>query len=303
MASYTIIRQSPTQSGLHMWHFISEQISECIQQDFICDDIREVKAGESHKAYKISDGKQRFFVKTNEKIHRPNFEAEAEGLKHFSNTHLFKVPKIICTGVVSDHSFLVLEHIAMTQGNEQSWFHFGQKLAELHKTHTQERYGWQQDNFVGLTPQPNLWQKKWGYFFAEQRIGFMLQLLTEKGHISVNIDAVVEAIKHLLLGHKPTASMLHGDLWQGNTGFFNHQPVLFDPALYFGDRETDLAMSELFSRFPESFYQGYEDVWPLKADYQYRKPVYQLYHVLNHALLFGGHYLDSAKLTLKNLDI
>jgi fructosamine-3-kinase len=121
-----------------MWHFISEQISECIQQDFICDDIREVKAGDSHKAYKISDGKQRFFVKTNEKIHITNFEAEAEGLEHLSNTQLFKVPNVICTGLVSNHSFLVLEHIAMTQGNEQGWFHFGQTLAELHKTNTQQ---------------------------------------------------------------------------------------------------------------------------------------------------------------------
>lgn len=286
-----------------MWHFISEQISECIQQDFICDDIREVNAGDSHKAYKISDGKQRFFVKTNEKVHRPNFEAEAEGLEHFSNTHLFKVPKVICSGVVSDHSFLVLEHIAMTRGNEQGWFHYGQALAELHKTHTQNMYGWQEDNFVGLTLQSNLWQKKWSCFFAEQRIGFMLQLLSEKGYISINIDDVVDAIKSLLSGHNPTASMLHGDLWQGNTGFHNNQPVLYDPALYFGDRETDLAMTELFNRFPESFYQGYEDVWPLETDYQYRKPIYQLYHVLNHALLFGGHYLDSAKFTLRNLDI
>jgi len=286
-----------------MWHFISEQISECIHQDFICENIRDVTAGNSHKAYKISDGKQRFFVKINEKIHKFNFEAEAEGLKHFSSTSLFKVPKIICTGVVSDHSFLVLEHIAMTQGDEQSWYHLGQKLAVLHKTHTQKMYGWQEDNFIGLTPQSNLWQKKWGYFFAEQRIGFMLQLLSEKGHISVNIDDVVAVIKNLLKGHNPTASMLHGELWQGNTGFYKHQPVLYDPALYFGDRETDLAMSELFSRFPESFYQGYDDVWPLDTDYQYRKPIYQLYHELNHALIHGGQYLDRIKFTLKNLDI
>lgn len=118
------------------------------------------------KPTKYQTGNSVFFVKINEKIHRPNFEAEAEGLKHFRNTHLFKVPKIICTGVVSDHSFLVLEHITMTQGDDQNWFHFGQKLAELHKTHTQEMYGWQQDNFVGLTPQPNLWQKKMVLFFC-----------------------------------------------------------------------------------------------------------------------------------------
>ena len=286
-----------------MWHFISEQISECIQQDFICDDIREVKAGNSHKAYKISDGKQRFFVKTNQKIYLPNFETEAQGLQHLNNTRLFKVPDVICTGLVSGHSFLVLEHIAMTKGNEQGWFKFGQALAELHKVNTQKMYGWQEDNFIGLTLQPNLWQKKWSYFFAEQRIGFMLQLLSEKGHILANIDNVVESVKNLLKGHNPTPSMLHGDLWQGNAGFYKNQSVLYDPAFYFGDRETDLAMTELFGRFPEHFYQGYADMWPIDVDYQYRKPIYQLYHVLNHALLFGGHYLDSAKITLKNLDI
>lgn len=285
-----------------MWHFISEQISECIQQDFVCNDIRDVKAGDSHKAFKISDGKQHFFVKTNIKIRLPHFEAEVEGLKHLSNTQLFKVPNVICSGVVSDHSFLVLEHIEMTQGNEQSWSHFGQALAELHKTHTQRMYGWQQDNFIGLTLQPNLWKKRWDSFFAEQRIGFMLQLLAEKGHVLANIDAVVDAIKSLLKGHTPRPSMLHGDLWQGNVGFYKKQPVLYDTAFYFGDRETDLAMTELFARFPESFYQGYNDIWPLDVDYQYRKPIYQLYHILNHALLFGGHYIDSAKITLKNLD-
>jgi fructosamine-3-kinase len=285
-----------------MWHFISERISECIQQDFICDDIREVKAGDSHKAYKISDGKQHFFVKINEKIHLTNFEVEVDGLEHLSNTQLFKVPNFICTGLVSNHSFLVLEYINMSQGNEQSWFHFGQTLAELHKTQTQQMYGWQEDNFIGLTPQSNLWQKKWSCFFAEQRIGFMLQLLSEKGLVLANIDTVVESIKSLLTGHNPKPSMLHGDLWQGNTGFNKNQPVLFDPAFYFGDRETDLAMTELFGRFPVQFYQGYADIWPLEVDYEYRKPIYQLYHVLNHALLFGGHYIESAKITLKNLD-
>jgi fructosamine-3-kinase len=285
-----------------MWHFISERISECIQQDFICDDIREVKAGDSHKAYKISDGKQHFFVKINEKIHLTNFEVEVDGLEHLSNTQLFKVPNFICTGLVSNHSFLVLEYINMSQGNEQSWFHFGQTLAELHKTQTQQMYGWQEDNFIGLTPQSNLWQKKWSCFFAEQRIGCMLQLLSEKGLVLANIDTVVESIKSLLTGHNPKPSMLHGDLWQGNTGFHKNQPVLFDPAFYFGDRETDLAMTELFGRFPVQFYQGYADIWPLEVDYEYRKPIYQLYHVLNHALLFGGHYIESAKITLKNLD-
>lgn len=285
-----------------MWHFISEQVSQQIGKDFICDDIREVNSGDSHQAYKISDGKQRFFVKTNSKSKLANFEAEAEGLNHLQQTELFRIPKVICVGTVGDHCFLVLEHITMTSGNAESWYSFGEKLARLHQSQTQEMYGWQEDNYIGLTPQPNKWDKKWSRFFAEQRIGFMLQLLAEKGSRLANIDNVVESVQSLLNGHTPKASMLHGDLWQGNTGFHKQQPVMFDPAFYFGDREAELAMTELFNKFPQAFYDGYESVWPIEPEYAYRKTVYQLYHLLNHALLFGGHYVQSAQATIKNLD-
>lgn len=285
-----------------MWHFISEQISQQIGKDFICDDIRDVNSGDSHQAYKISDGRQRFFVKTNSKSTLANFEAEAEGLNHLQQAQLFRIPKVICLGTVGEHCFLVLEHITMTSGNAQNWYSFGEKLARLHQSQTQEMYGWQEDNYIGLTPQPNKWDKKWSRFFAEQRIGFMLQLLAEKGQNLADIDTVVDSVQNLLNGHTPTASMLHGDLWQGNTGFHKEQAVMFDPAFYFGDREADLAMTELFSKFPQAFYDGYESVWPIEEDYAYRKTVYQLYHLLNHALLFGGHYIQSAQATIKNLD-
>lgn len=285
-----------------MWHFISEQISQTTQRDFICNEIREIQGGDSHGTFKISGENKRFLVKTNKKIYLSNFEAEAEGLAHLSQSELIRTPKVICAGVVSDHSFLVLEYISMTEGTHTDWYKAGQALAEMHKNFSQKMYGWQSDNFIGLTPQANQWTKKWSHFYAEQRIGLMLQLLYEKGIQLVNIDKAVEVIKTLFAGHNPKASMLHGDLWQGNLGFNHHQLVLFDPAFYFGDRETDMAMTELFGRFPDNFYQGYADIWPLDHEYQYRKPIYQLYHILNHALLFGGHYLDSAKLTLKNLD-
>lgn len=285
-----------------MWHFISEQISQSIEHDFICDDIREISSGDSHNAYKISDGKQRFFVKTNNRNQLANFKAESEGLEHLQQAELFKVPKVVCCGVAIDHSFLVLEHITMDSGSTCAWFDFGKNLAELHLKQTQEMYGWQDDNFIGLTIQPNHWDKKWSRFFAEQRIGFMLQLLHEKGYALADIDRTVESVKRLLHGHNPVSSMLHGDLWQGNTGFHKQQAVMFDPAFYYGDREAEIAMTELFSKFPPAFYQGYDQVWPLDTDYQYRKSVYQLYHVLNHALLFGGHYVESAKATLKTLD-
>lgn len=296
MYSYTF------QSGQPMWHFISEQISQQIGKDFICDDIREVSDGDSHKAYKISDGRLRFFIKVNSKSNLPNFEAESEGLQHLQKTDLFRIPKVICSGTVAEHSFLVLEHITMHEGSVESWHRFGERLAKLHKHQTQEMYGWQDDNYIGLTPQPNKWDKKWCRFFAEQRIGFMLQLLAEKGHDLANIDHAVDAVQSLLNGHNPDASMLHGDLWQGNTGFHKDQPVMFDPAFYFGDREAELAMTELFSKFPPAFYEAYESVWPVDKDYQFRKTIYQLYHILNHALLFGGQYIQSAQATLRNLD-
>ncbi|WP_106404053.1 fructosamine kinase family protein [Paraglaciecola hydrolytica] len=287
-----------------MWHFISDEIAKSIEREFICDDIREITSGQSHKAFKITDGRLRFFVKVNEIAHLGHFKAEIEGLEHLQKTNLFKVPKVICSGVVSDKSFLVLEFLTLQPGNNNNWYEFGQALANQHKNHTQDMYGWQEDNFIGLSPQVNQWHKKWHTFFAEQRIGFMLQLLAEKGHVlSNNIDQVVESVNRLLAGHNPPSSMLHGDLWSGNSGFHKDKPALFDPAFYYGDRETDLAMTELFNRLPDQFYQGYQETWPLNDAYEFRKPVYQLYHVLNHALLFGGSYLDSARSTLKNMEI
>ena len=287
-----------------MWHFISDEIAKNIEREFICDDIREITSGQTHKAFKITDGRLRFFVKTNESVQLVNFKAESEGLEHLQKTQLFKIPKVICSGTVSDKAFLVLEFLTLVPGNHDNWYHFGQALANQHQNHTQNMFGWQEDNFVGLSPQANQWHKKWNTFFSEQRIGIMLQLLAEKGHkLTNNIDQVVESVNHLLVGHNPVASMLHGDLWSGNTGFHKDKPVLFDPAFYYGDRETDIAMTELFTRLPNEFYQGYQDIWPLNEAYEFRKPIYQLYHVLNHALLFGGSYLDSARSTLKNMEI
>lgn len=285
-----------------MWHFISEQISQSIGHDFICDDVRDIPEGDSHQSLRISDGKRRFFVKINEKIQMANFNAEADGLSHLAQTQLFKVPTVITQGIVSERSFLVLEYIHFVDGETAHWQQFGKNLAKLHRQHTQEMYGWQDDNYIGRSVQINQWHKKWCNFFAEQRIGYMLQLLSEQGQNLVDIDKVVQSVTKLLAGHNPVPSMLHGDLWKGNTGFYKDQAVMFDPAFYYGDRETDIAMTELFGRFPEPFYQAYNDQWPLDQQYEYRKPIYQLYHTLNHALLFGGYYLDSAKQVLKNLD-
>lgn len=285
-----------------MWHFISEQISERLGQDFVCDDIRQIHQQFHTRSFRVTDGRQRYFIKVADAIALPRLECEAQGLDRLRIEESIKLPNVVCSGRVSQYSFLVLEYLNMSEGSVDLWFQFGQGLAKLHRANMQEQYGWDEDNYIGATTQPNTWQKKWCQFFAEQRIGYLLQLLCEKDVLKVPIDKVVTSIKQLLAGHCPPASPLHGDLWQGNTGFWKTQPVMFDPAFYFGDRETDIAMTELFGRFPEPFYQGYQEIWPLSPDYQYRKPVYQLYHLLNHALLFGGQYIQTAKLHLQHLD-
>lgn len=284
-----------------MWHFISEEISTHLKKEFICDDIRQINNGDSHSAYKITDGRQRYFVKVNTAEHLANFVAESEGLQHLQKTQLFKVPHVICLGTTEDKSYLVLEFLTLSQDLNNNWLEFGQLLAQLHQTQIQQQYGWQADNYIGLSPQHNQWNTNWSQFFAEQRIGTMLQRLQQKGHHLGSLEIIVKKIGSLLADHKPVPSLLHGDLWKGNTGFNKNKPVIFDPACYFGDRETDIAMTELFGPFPDDFYQGYQEIWPLSNDYQFRKPIYQLYHTLNHALTFEGHYLESAKSILQDI--
>lgn len=230
------------------------------------------------------------------------FESERQGLEHLTGANAFVIPQPLVSGVVGKHSFLVMQYLNLHTGEPPQWQAFGQNLARLHQHAPQEMYGWQDDNYIGMTIQMNKWHKKWNQFFAEQRIGLMLQLLDEKGHRLVDIDRAVNSIADLLAGHQPMPSMLHGDLWLGNCGFSQKQTVIFDPAFYYGDREVDLAMTEVFGRFPDAFYLGYQQAYPLPEEYLYRKPVYQLYPVLNHALMFSGQYLQSARSLLQNLE-
>lgn len=283
-----------------MWHFISDNISNNIHQDFICDDIREVQGGDSHSAFKISDGRRRFFVKVDDQSAIENFTAEAQSLALLTSTSNVKIPKVICTGIANNHSYIVLEHLNLGEGESHDWFEMGKQLATLHQR-TEQHYGCEFDNFIGKTQQKNPWTDDWARFYSDFRIGQLLLLMAQKGVRFVDIDKACEQVYELLKGYQPKASLLHGDLWRGNVAFFKHAPVMFDPASYYGDRETDIAMTELFGVFPAAFYRGYESVWPLPDEYHQRKSLYQLYHILNHALMFGGQYLDSAKQLLKTI--
>ncbi len=197
-----------------------------------------------------------------------------------------RVPRIL------DHGpdFILLEQLDLQRNGD--WAALAQMLAKLHRT-TGPRFGWQRDNFIGATPQINAWRDDWGTFFHECRIQPQLALAKKNGF------ALSEPPR--LKNHHPSPSLLHGDLWSGNAGFIADGPVLFDPAVYYGDREADLAMTELFGGFPARFYEAYDEAYPLPEGYETRKHLYNLYHLLNHLNLFGSGYLQHVKATINRV--
>ena len=167
------------------------------------------------------------------------------------------------------------------------WSALGVMLAELHRNAGQ-RFGWHRDNYIGATPQQNGWCDDWAEFWRERRLRPQFERAGLKS----------EFFEKLLQNHHPQPSLLHGDLWNGNVGFTAEGPVIFDPAVYYGDREADLAMTELFGGFPPEFYASYKENYPLEAGYESRKHLYNLYHLLNHLNIFGGGYLGQVQATL-----
>lgn len=282
-----------------MWHFISENISQTTNRPFYCQHVQPVSGGDTHRAFVVRDESRRYFVKVRPAQGPAQLIHEAEGLRAISATNTIYCPSVICCGTTAEgnqsHEYLVLNHIRFHEGSAPDWAMAGQQLAALHQAPGYTEFGWPHDNYIGATPQRNEQYSTWSVFFAECRIGAMLDKLSAAGHKLVPADIFTTRIEQLLHDHLPAPSLVHGDLWTGNTGFCQNGPVIFDPAIHVADRETDLAMTELFGRLPDAFYTAYADAAPLPTEYKQRKPVYQLYHLLNHALMFGGHYLPAAK--------
>ncbi len=286
-----------------MWQAISHQLSEILDRPFKIREHQLIEAGGINQCYCISDGDERFFVKLNDRELLPIFETEAESLRMLAESDSIDVPKFIHMGVSRDKSFLILNYLPTKLIDDKSAFVLGKELANLHLWGEQAEYGFDLDNYIGLTPQPNKWRRKWCRFFAEQRIAWQLQLCEEKGIKFGNIDTITGNVIELLVQHQPKPSLLHGDLWHGNSALSVNGPIIFDPAAYWGDRECDIAMTELFNGFPDSFYEGYASVWPLDAGYEERRDLYNLYHVLNHCNLFGGDYLLQAEHIISKLGL
>ena len=244
--------------------------------------------------------RERYFVKTLSASHLPMLEAEADGLRELARAAALRVPAPHACAVAGDRAFLVLEWMDLADGGRDAVL--ATALAQLHRT-TAEAYGWHRANTIGTTPQDNAWTGDWATFFRDRRIAPQLARAIRKGgRLQRDGERLLAAIPQLLAGHAPAASLLHGDLWSGNAArLASGEPAIFDPAVYFGDRETDVAMTELFGGFDPAFYAAYREVWPIDPGYPVRRTLYNLYHVLNHFNLFGGGYGERAQAMIKQL--
>ncbi len=265
---------------------------------------QDVGGGCINRALVLEGGAQRYFVKLNTAERLPMFEAEAEGLRAIAATHTVRVPQPVCSGVAANQAFLVLEYLPLRGANVQAQEQLGRALAQMHRA-TAPRFGWTRDNTIGSTPQPNREADDWVAFWRTQRLGFQLGLAADNGHggsLQRDGEKLLEKLPALFRDYRPLASLLHGDLWGGNAAATDTgEPVIFDPAVYYGDREADLAMTGLFGGFSERFHAAYREAWPLDHGYRVRKNLYNLYHVLNHLNLFGGGYHAQAQQMIERL--
>jgi fructosamine-3-kinase len=272
-----------------MWDEIAIAISQATGAKFICDRRQAQSGGCINQATRLSDGQRQFFVKTNIANCLDMFTAEAIALKQMYATQTIRVPQPICWGIADDAAYLVLENLDL--GCRQDWEAMGRNLAAMHRVTCDRGFGWDRDNVIGSTPQINNWTNSWIDFWMEYRLAFQISLAKRKGwRCNVSEQKIYTSLAQSFDNYQPQPSMVHGDLWSGNAAFVDGEPVVFDPALYFGDREVDLAMTELFGGFPSQFYRAYQVAYPLDAGYQQRKTIYNLYHILNHFNLFGGGY-------------
>jgi fructosamine-3-kinase len=284
-----------------MWSAIASHLSEVTGVSLGTIAQRSVGGGCINQAYCLTVGEQPFFVKLNRAETVSMFEAEAIGLKQLWDSHTIRVPKPLCWGICDRSAYLVLEWIDLGSGSRSASFQMGQQLATLHRVTSAQGFGWDQNNTIGSTPQINTWSSTWLSFFGQHRLSYQFKLARRNGGSFPQQDQLLDTLPQLL-DHNPQPALVHGDLWGGNASFTRSgEPLIFDPATYFGDREVDIAMTELFGGFPSDFYQGYNAAFPLDDGYPRRKILYNLYHILNHFNLFGGSYESQANRMIQQI--
>lgn len=262
-----------------------------------------VGGGDINAAWRVAADGMSLFVKTGPPSAHEMYAAEADGLVELGAARAVRVPAVVAVGKTDRDAFLALEWLDIERPTPASDRKLGEQLAALHRVIAQ-RFGWHRDNTIGSTPQPNPWTNDWVEFFREQRLRFQFELAAGNGHRGEMQSLgreLCDALPSFFDGYDVVPSLLHGDLWGGNRAAMDDEPVIFDPATHYGDRESDIAMTMLFGRFNRTFYDAYESSWPMAAGHERRIELYQLYHLLNHLNLFGGGYAGSVMHGLRSL--
>jgi len=275
-----------------------------------------VGGGCIHRAWQLelADGR-RWFLKSNGAEALPLLLAEAEGLRALARWARppLLVPAPLGVGLLAGQALLLLPWLVFrgvgiaSSATSDGWFGFGAGLAAMHRAsaeagESQGRFGWGRDNLIGSSPQINRWDNDWVRFFVDCRLAPQLRWAAQQGRPQRGSQQLLESLPHWLASHQVQPALVHGDLWSGNAALLaGGGGALFDPAVYWGDREVDLAMAQLFGGFPKAFFTGYTSCWPLEPGYQERVTMYNLYHQLNHANLFGGGYWAQAQGSIDDL--
>jgi len=263
-----------------------------------------VHGGCINQSYRWESATGPLFVKIASAQQLAMFEGEAEGLQELAKSHSVRVPRPLAVGTSAECAFLAIEWIDLAGSVSAASKHLGEQLARQHRA-SNEQFGWHRDNTIGSTPQINTRTSSWPAFFREHRLRYQLELAARngrRGRLQEQGAKLLERLGDFFVDYEPQPSLLHGDLWSGNFGVdTNGTPVIFDPAVYYGDREADLAMTRLFGGFSAAFYSAYEAAWPLPDGARERVTLYNLYQILNHLNLFGSGYQAQAESMIAQL--
>ncbi|GGA64093.1 hypothetical protein GCM10011369_01880 [Neiella marina] len=288
------------------WHHIEQQLKLALGSSLQITATQALSGGDINQAFRLRTNLGDLFIKLNDAGRLDMFEQEALGLAAMAATNTIRTPNVIVTSCTQQHAFLVLQYHEATNPESSDWQLAAEQLAAMHCTPTDsivanDRFGFNADNYIGSTPQLNSTSKCWSQFFSQQRIGYQLSLLEGRMRLPVTHAELCRLIESIVNTLPAKPSLLHGDLWRGNMMFDKYGPLLIDPACYVGDGEADIAMTELFGGFPRPFYQAYRSIRPASEPISLRHQIYNLYHLLNHANLFGGHYVDQAEKSIVSL--
>jgi protein-ribulosamine 3-kinase len=281
-----------------------EHMNAATGQRLSAEAAQPVSGGDINQAYRLQDVDGRdWFLKLNKAGCADMLAAEAAGLKELASAGVIRVPQCMGCGADDQAAWLLLEWLEL-DNESNSDAALGKALAVMHRR-TNTSFGWQFDNYIGTNLQANSVSTSWTEFYREQRLWPQLHLAEKNGAGHVLLDygfLLAERLDDWFKDYAVVPSLLHGDLWGGNKGALaDGSSVIFDPAVYYGDREADLAMTHLFGGFADDFYSAYEAEWPLDPGAENRRELYNLYHVLNHFNMFGGDYEAKADTMLRGL--